>query len=290
MSSVQFNRVRGANGDNLTIVIDGEMHVVDDSHPNFDEIFEACEDDDPEAVLDLIDIASSLSQAFEPLTERVSIDNDTVYFDGDVADNTITEAMIRYHRDGEEDDLLALANFFEKLSTNPSGISRNQLYKWLQTHDFTLLDDGDILAYKGVQQPDQYGVHKSIHSGTALVDGTVHQGHIPNPIGSVIEMPRSQVNEDPSVACAQGLHVGTWSFASGFGRGPVLAIAVNPRDIVSVPSDANNQKVRTCRYRVLEVTNSQDDRLSRKTSSYDRTPSYTPQPEAKPKSWMDKVA
>lgn len=285
---VQFTKVRGLHGENLVVVVNGEMETLDDQHPNYREILAACERDDDREVTRLINVAKSLKETFEPITERVRIADNQVFFDGDIADNAITEAMVRYHRDGEEDDLLALANFFEKLSTNPSGISRTQLYRWLQTHDFTLLDDGDILAYKGMKAADEKGVYHSIHAGVAMVDGKVVNGHIPNPIGSLIEMPRSEVNEDPNVACAQGLHVGTWEFAKSFGRGPVLAIAVNPRDIVSVPKDANNQKVRTCRYRVLELVSRQDARLSRATTSYNKTGEYEQAPK-KIKSWMDKV-
>ena len=67
-------------------------------------------------------------------------------------------------------------------------------------------------------------------------------------------MPRSEVEWDPSVGCHQGLHVGSWDYAAGFARGAVLTVYVNPRDVVSVPTDCDAAKMRCCRYTIGNVT------------------------------------
>lgn len=66
-------------------------------------------------------------------------------------------------------------------------------------------------------------------------------------------MPRSQVTADSGIGCSAGLHVGTWDYAVTFlGHDtPVLAVLVSPRDVVSVPTDCDAQKMRVCRYQVL---------------------------------------
>ena len=89
-------------------------------------------------------------------------------------------------------------------------------------------------------------------SGRATVNGTTHIGHIPNPPGAVVEMPRTQVSDDRHNGCTTGLHVGTWDYASAFGP-KTLIVSVNPRDVVSVPKDCGYQKLRTCRYTVLDA-------------------------------------
>ncbi|MDQ2739570.1 MAG: hypothetical protein M3Y35_13360, partial [Actinomycetota bacterium] len=50
---------------------------------------------------------------------------------------------------------------------------------------------------------------------------------------------------------AHGLHVGTFEYAKNFGH-KLLICSVNPRDVVSVPRDCGFQKLRTCRYTVLD--------------------------------------
>jgi hypothetical protein len=51
--------------------------------------------------------------------------------------------------------------------------------------------------------------------------------------------------------CSVGLHVGTYDYASNFTLN-VLEVHVNPRDVVSVPTDSNWAKVRCCRYVVIK--------------------------------------
>jgi hypothetical protein len=63
-------------------------------------------------------------------------------------------------------------------------------------------------------------------------------------------MPRSLVDPDRDTACSVGLHVGNFSYASGFAQ-KLLTVAVNPRDVVAVPSDSGDQKIRTHRFTVL---------------------------------------
>jgi hypothetical protein len=66
-------------------------------------------------------------------------------------------------------------------------------------------------------------------------------------------MPRSEVEWDPTVGCHRGLHVGTWDYAYGFAQGAVMEVHVNPRDVVSVPTDSDAAKVRCCRYTIVRV-------------------------------------
>jgi hypothetical protein len=96
--------------------------------------------------------------------------------------------------------------------------------------------------------------YESINTGRAIVDGKVYSGAIPNGVGAVVEMPRGEVQHDPSVGCHTGLHAGTHDYASNFSQGKVLLVEINPRDVVSVPTDCNWQKIRTCRYTVKDIS------------------------------------
>ena len=64
-------------------------------------------------------------------------------------------------------------------------------------------------------------------------------------------MERGQVDADRERTCSFGLHVAAFSYASNFTGGILLEVEVNPRDVVAVPPDYNQQKMRVCRYRVL---------------------------------------
>lgn len=246
MSKVQFTHVSAGDGFSVvTAFVPGRKPVVALSdHPNFDRILDGLLNDDP-SVFDLFDVSQTVASKFEKLSDRVSIGDDRlVYFDGDVVDNSLVDQIVRFLDQGVE-DWKPLVAFFEKVQDNPNEHSRTQLYDWLSRRDFSITENGDIVGYKGVSYDGN-----SVHSGKAIVDGVVHNGRIPNKVGSVIEMPRSEVQHDPSVGCHTGLHVGTYEYASSFGN-KVLEIHVNPRDVVSVPTDCDWAKVRCCRYVVV---------------------------------------
>lgn len=239
---------------NVTVVIPGEMPLVAHStHPNYDAIIEKCKADDTEGLRDLFDASIAAAEKFSRLSERVTVANGIVYLDGDEVDDTLTQQIVRFINDGV-DDWQPLVKFFENVQANPTEHSRTQLFDWLNRRPFTITEDGMIVGYKGVRMGED-GVYTSISTGRAIVDGEVVTGNIPNPIGSIIEMPRSEVAHDPSQACSTGLHVATRDYARGWAsNGVTLEVHVNPRDVVSVPTDGGGDKVRVCRYKVVGIS------------------------------------
>lgn len=251
---MRYNLVRDGEQANIVVFIEGTgMLTADSNHPNFKDIVSQVLDDDEDGLVDLFDPTNKVVEKFRTLSERVSVANGRVYFDGDEVHNVLTDQILRFVKDGVE-DWKPLVKFYENVQANPNEHSRESLYRWLlATNGFTIDSDGLIVGYKGVYT-DENGGWVSVSSGTATVNGETKTGRIPNPVGAVVEMPRSQVNHDPSNGCSIGLHVGTWHYASNFGR-QTLEVRVNPRDVVSVPTDCSDQKMRTCRYSVVrEVT------------------------------------
>jgi hypothetical protein len=185
-----------------------------------------------------------VASAFEQVTERVSVANGRVYFDGNEADDSVSRQIIRFLAEGQ--DVRPLARFMEKLDENPSYRSREQLYTWLRAREFSITAEGDVVMYKGVRRD-----LTSINSGPAVVDGEPVNGYVPNRLGSTVEFERRNVSDDPGVSCSRGLHAGTFEYADNFAQGATLTVIVNPADVVSVPSDHDTQKVRVCKYQVI---------------------------------------
>jgi hypothetical protein len=239
--------------ESVTMFHDGQEHVATNTHPRFEAIIEALESNDPPGVVTaLFDLTVPVSEAFTRVSDRVMVSHGEVLFDGDVVTSAISQPMMAL-LDEKDADFTPLALFLEKAEQNPLEHSREQMFNWLRANDFTLTRDGDIIAYKGVQRAREGG-YLSLSSGTAIVNGRPVHGQIPTNPGTIVEMPRSEVSHDPTEACSTGLHAGDWSYASSFG--PVtLRVLINPRDVVSVPTDCAEKKIRVCRYRVLgEVT------------------------------------
>lgn len=251
---MQYSIVGNDGETNITVFHGGKVFVAHSSHPHFNEIREGVLSDDPD-VLRLFDLSTTAATKFDRLSERVTVANQRLYFDGVEVDNALANQVVRFINDDVE-DWRPLVSFFDNVMQNPQEHSREQLYEWLTRHQFTITDDGMIVGYKGVAQVDDE-TFQSISSGTAIVNGEVQTGRISQKIGDIVEMPRDQVAFDPSEGCSTGLHVGNYRYANGFARGALLEVHVNPRDVVSVPTDSNWEKVRVCRYKVVGTLESE---------------------------------
>jgi hypothetical protein len=249
---MQYNLVGREGMKNLVVVVDGDMYVADEQHPLFDTLVAKAVAGD-ESVVNDFDASVAAATKFENLSERVSVANGRVYFDGDELDDVYADQIIEF-LEADVEDWKPLVKFYEKALSNIEAHTRENLARWIESvkaHDgsgLTINDDGDIVGYKGVTAD-----LKSIRSGPGIVNGEVVDGHLDNSPGNVVEMQRSKVEHNPQVGCSVGLHVGTWEYAKGFSQGPVLEVTVNPRDVVSVPTDCGGQKMRVARYKVVQV-------------------------------------
>ena len=255
-TSISYKIVGDGEAATIAAVLDGELTTIGAGHPGFARIKNYLRNggDDPARVRALMDIRTHIKNRFRALSERVAFDGDRVLFDGDPLDTTLSRHLVRLLR--ENRDVRPVVNFLEKLATNPSKLSKIHLWTWLTDRDFTITPDGDVIGYKGVQATHD---NLSVASGTnpVRVNGTVHTGHVPNPLGARVEIPRSQVDPSRDHGCSTGLHVGTWDYARNWAAmhgGRVLTVAVNPRDVVAVPRDCEFAKMQVCGYTVLDVT------------------------------------
>lgn len=237
----------------LTAFIDGEMYVANQDHSNWSEIVAGVTSGD-EGVVRLFNPSVEVAKRFERLTDRVSVANGKVYFDGDHVENAITDQILRFLE--ADEDFMPLVNFLDKIVQNPESHSREQLYGWIKARpSITITPEGDLVAYKGLtsEETDEGTLYKSWHSGTAIVNGEVKENqHIPQRVGDTVEMARSSVEHNPYEGCSTGLHAGTFDYAQSYGDSRVR-VAINPRDVVSVPTEHNEAKIRVCRYVVLDV-------------------------------------
>lgn len=221
----------------------------DSNHPHFEAILDGLRRND-HSVFSLFDVGGGVAKKMRAVSDRISYNGSQILFDGDPQEGPLADHLLRCLESGVQ-DYAPVARFWEKVAQNPDKRSREQLFTWLQNCDFTITEDGDILGYKGVKANG--GNYHSISQGTAWVDGEEVTGAIPNNIGVTVTMPRAKVRNDPNTHCSDGLHVGDWSYASGFARGAVLEVHVNPRDVVSIPNDSSYRKMRVCKYKVVKV-------------------------------------
>ena len=247
-----FQRIDKGDKSSLTIILgDGTIKSIGQDHPGFASIV-AQLDTDPKAddvIRGLLDPANLIFAKTSKVSERITLAGGTLLFDGDAVDGPLADFIVNIAQNSDNTaSYEAWIKFMENLANNPSQESKEHLFAFMTTHGLTVNNDGHIILYKGVRSDGT-----SIHAGYGIVDGKAMDGNLPNEVGSTLEFPRSKVNANRGIGCATGLHAGTFEYASAFSQGRLLTVAINPRDVVSVPSDHSNSKVRVSRYVVVEV-------------------------------------
>lgn len=226
----------------------GKPINVSDAHPNFSEMRETLRlaqaakreghDDDFASHLDhLIKLSEPARQIVAASKGgRVTVRDGVVYYGDEPIHNTITERILWGLREGFDMD--PYVAFLDNLMLNPSNRAVNELYGFMEANGMGITDDGCLITYKKVR--DDY---RDIHSGT-----------FDNSVGQVREMVRNKVDDRSNVTCSTGFHVCSYSYLPHFGSGSgdrVVICKVHPRDVVSIPNDYQNAKMRVCRYEVI---------------------------------------
>ena len=225
--------------DTITVIINGDVQTIHADMPEFDRVREALFKGEFHRVDELITPAMAINNWSKGDFKVV---NGSVQYKGEVLPNSLDRRILQMIKDGS--DPSALTNFWTKLQQNPSRRSVEQLFTFMLHEGIPLTPEGDILAYKSVRADFR----------------DWHSGNHTNVVGTVNEMPRNKISDDPNEACHYGFHVGALRYAQEFHSGEsqkLVICKVNPADVVCVPYDCDAQKVRVCRYEVVGLFESQ---------------------------------
>jgi hypothetical protein len=203
-------------------------------HINYKMILEALPTATADELLTIVDVEKAVAAFSDGLVE---IKNGQVTYEGEVVHGSISKRILEFMSKGLP--FQPLVTFLNNLMENPSMQSQKELYDFLEHEHLPITEDGYFLAYKAVRNDymDKY------------------RGVFDNHVGNVCEMTRSKVDDDRGRGCSNGLHAGALNYVAGYGSlesgDKIVIVKINPRDVVSVPSDCNFEKLRTCRYEVV---------------------------------------
>jgi len=219
----------------IKVIADGKDYFISASSPLYPKAFDAFKAKDWESFFCAVDPSVKINSLFAKY-ETVEVKNGLLYVDGDVVDSVVSDRLIQML--SNEVDVLPVLKFVYRLRLNPSSRAVNELYTFLEHKCLPFTESGTFLAYKAVR-PNYHDKHS---------------GRFDNSVGNVLEMPRNKVDDNKDVGCSYGFHAGTLEYASGFaGMGDkIVLVEIDPADVVSIPTDCEFQKLRTCRYKVVE--------------------------------------
>lgn len=223
------------------VVVDGaETYTVRRESPHFDALRKALIAEDWDAARESLTASRRIAQ-WSSGAFSLSPGGEVLHH-GKPVDAAFGRRVLETLRAGEPVE--PLLRFFERLAKNPSWRSGQMLFGFLQHAGIPIAPDGRFLAYKGVMKD-----YRDVHSSRCTSETCGHKTYYNRP-GAANEMPRNEVSDDPDVPCHAGLHVGSLAYARDLGE-RVVVCAVDPADVVCVPKDSSQQKVRCCRYEVV---------------------------------------
>ncbi len=209
--------------------------MIDNSHFNFQAVRNALADGDWDEAVRL----ASVKEAIKTFASgKVEVTEDAVYYNGREIHSYLSQRILSFYQEGLP--FAPLVRFMENLYSNPSMTSISELFLFLEAANLPITDDGCFLAYKAVRSD-----FRDKHTGT--IDNS--------PGAKMKRLERNQVDDNRERTCSFGYHAAAYDYAKNFLGGGVdrmVVVKINPADVVSIPSDYQNQKLRCTYYEVLQ--------------------------------------
>ena len=232
---MQTNTAVSISDNGVFLFHNGKYNTAGPEHPNIVKIKDAVvlkKYDEAEKLMDVAHGMNDWAKKQKFNTTRFTIDDGVVYMDDQPFSDEVSQKVINMMSAGQDAD--ALINFLRKTKKNPSATAQKELLLFCHANDFLIHRDGDIIAFKGISDNwfDKF------------------TGTLDNHVGNILEMERNEVDDNRDRVCSYGLHFGAIKYATDYGN-KVIVVKVNPKDVVSIPSDYHNEKGRCCRYEVV---------------------------------------
>lgn len=244
-----------SNDNHWTVVLNGQPHMFDHTHPQYSGLVECVHTGDADEFVRLINTGNEIENWSEGDFE---FRDGFLYFEDEQVANQPTSRVIEMIQQGFPHQ--PMLNYLTNLYDNVSERAVQESYTWSSHKGLPITEDGMMVGYKGVRphSGDTINVKNGELKDGDLVD--IYTGKtFRNNVGDVCSMKRRQVCDDHTQGCSSGLHVGTYEYACDWAgsTGVVVLVKFNPKDIVSVPSDCNCQKMRVSEYEVIAIAREQ---------------------------------
>lgn len=216
----------------VTCFSNGKRYTFPPDFPHYDKVKQAIANKDIAEIERLGDIPKSIETY---ANGNVKVEHGVITYKGRGINNTLTRRILKLMNEGFPFEFML--RFLDNLMQNPSRHAVQELYNFLLNRNLPITENGCFLAYKTVD--DNY------------MDWHTHT--VRNQVGDSPEMERNEVDDEWRNMCSSGFHVGAIEYVQDFhaGHGHIMIVEVNPKDVVSVPTENNYTKCRTCKYTVV---------------------------------------
>lgn len=268
-------------GNVVNLVIGDKHYVVGESHPANNTIIQYLKDcfhcqanPESEFLVKLLDVKEALLNYSDG---ALTIVDGKFYYKGEECIHQLNEVIINCFKNKQPFE--HLIKFMNKLYANPDDRCIAAFWSFVSRCGLSITTEGDVLGYKSVRK--NYMDHFS--------------GKYNNKPGAHI-FERRVGDVGYGETCGTFFHIGTLGYANSFhsGESNIVLCKFSPTDVVSVPSESSEGKIRVCSYHVVcdynnqgqlkdtfysVVDNSVKESLSENVPSFDEDCSYSQEDE-----------
>lgn len=237
----------------ITVMYNNNSQTIGSDHISFKKIKKALYEGNYKEAIKLADITEAIKEFFDQ--SKLDIQKTVITYDGKPIHGTLVDKIMEMMKDGFS--VGPLVNFLSNTLKNPSSQSIEELYDFILASKLPITEDGYFLAYKAVNKN-----FKDMYTGDIL-----------NTVGSIVEMPREEVNSNRNETCSTGLHFCGFDYLAAYANSDshTMILKISPEDVVSIPSDYDNLKGRCCKYEVIGEFGKQDVKLEKSTVAKTKT-------------------
>jgi hypothetical protein len=216
----------------ITLVLNSKPHTIETDHKFYQEILKALKEKTYDKIESLVNIGKSITQYSQGF---VKVIDGEIFYKNIAVNNKLTNRILNFMNDGLPFE--PIINFFENVMQNPLVSAQNETYEFSEHNDLPLTEDGCFLAYKRVRND-----FKDFYTGT-----------YDNSVGKIVKMKRVDCDACRANTCSRGLHFCSFNYLREYhgGEGRVIIVKINPKNIISIPTDYNLSKGRCCEYFVI---------------------------------------
>lgn len=237
----------------LTIVLDGELYSISSDEPNFNRVYKAAVNNDEAFIRNYFESTKLIILGTVKVKNGIPVTEDGTEIVSRNELSNFIKLLVKRGMISEDADIEPVKPFLMKILQNKFINCLTELYEFCEAGDFEITKEGNLIAYKRVNS-----------DLTSCHDGTTQHA-----VGQYTE--EKEFDTDRTRTCSNGLHFCSYSYLNCFSGDTVIAVEVDPRDIVAIPDDYNFSKGRCRKYKTVAILEEKADEAIRlkKLREYD---------------------
>jgi hypothetical protein len=222
---------------NLTVFVKSGQRTVPRTHAQFNDLMAAVMAGN-EGLVDSILNPQTLHKHSSGLWDVDGFGD--MFIDGRKLPKALGDRLADFH--ANKWPLAPLVKLWKNILANPDKTAQTDLYPYLEYNGHPITSDGCFIAYRAVRKEED----------GRLVDS--HTGTMDNSVGSVVKLDRSKCDGDRNNTCSRGLHAANLDYVTKNYSGHVVVnVKINPKDVVAIPVDYDNHKMRCCEFKIVSL-------------------------------------